>query len=440
MVNINQNYEKKKLAIVECIKDYNLIENENLTEEVISFEKFPNKSSKKLAFLILAYKKEVTVDDLKRISDQPAGLVMGLRRDGFIFQDNGNRSPHYHFKNNGGKVCRKIIGFKSKIVEIKRKAKAIIEKSVAACVSAIEIYNKPDFQYREETFSILLVNAWELLFKAKILNDNNGNSSSIHAFDNNGKIKTNRSGNPLTIDIYYSINRLVQEKKLDNTCRNNIELLIEIRDNAIHFINKGIDFTKKVQEIGTASLKNYITAINEWFGRDLSQYNFYLMPMSFFHPIDFESFSIHSKDKEIKRMLEYFRKVESSYPYDENSLYSITLQIKTKFIKTTDVPAIEVRYTNKEDAPEIRVTEEDVIKSKYPLSYKMLMEKLNNRYNDFKRGKRFYGIKKDLENTERNGEKFCRVHYANVLEKKGTNQKFYSPEIIKEFDKHFTKK
>ena len=40
-------------------------------------------------------------------------------------------------------------------------------KSVQAAVAAIEVYNKPNFSYREEAFSLLIVNAWELLLKAK---------------------------------------------------------------------------------------------------------------------------------------------------------------------------------------------------------------------------------------------------------------------------------
>ncbi|WP_410482689.1 DUF3644 domain-containing protein [Undibacterium sp. Jales W-56] len=33
-------------------------------------------------------------------------------------------------------------------------------------IGAIEIYNKPRFEYRSECFVILLLNSWELLFKA----------------------------------------------------------------------------------------------------------------------------------------------------------------------------------------------------------------------------------------------------------------------------------
>jgi hypothetical protein len=51
------------------------------------------------------------------------------------------------------------------------KHKLFVGKSVGAALSAIEIYNKPDFKYREETFAILMINAWELLLKAKIIKD-----------------------------------------------------------------------------------------------------------------------------------------------------------------------------------------------------------------------------------------------------------------------------
>ena len=47
----------------------------------------------------------------------------------------------------------------------------LVEKATQAAVSAIEVYNKPGFAYREETFAILMLNAWELLLKARILRE-----------------------------------------------------------------------------------------------------------------------------------------------------------------------------------------------------------------------------------------------------------------------------
>ena len=177
----------------------------------------------------------------------------------------------------------------------------LLEKSVQAVISAIEVYNKPDFKYREESFSILMVNAWETLLKAKIVCDNGNNLKSIYVVDKDAKkkdgqpyktpkYKTNRSENYLSIDIFSCLKKLNIDKRLSE----NIELLVEIRDNAIHFFNDSKLFEKKVLEIGTATLKSYVNCVNDWFNYDLSQYNFYLMPISFFHTQEFQSFSIAS--------------------------------------------------------------------------------------------------------------------------------------------------
>ena len=65
---------------------------------------------------------------------------------------------------------------------MKSKTQELLDKSIAAMVSAIEIYNKPNFLYRGETFSILAINSWELLLKAKMLHENNNRASSLYVF------------------------------------------------------------------------------------------------------------------------------------------------------------------------------------------------------------------------------------------------------------------
>jgi len=158
----------------------------------------------------------------------------------------------------------------------------IIKKSVAAAVSAIEIYNKPDFRYREETFSILMTNAWELLFKAKIIQDSNEDPNSIAEYDTvTRRYRLNRSGNPLTFGLGYLLEVLFHQNNsgLLKPCYENIQALIEVRDNSIHFINKDLNLSRRVQEIGTASLLNYVLLMGDWFSADLSQYNFFLMPL-----------------------------------------------------------------------------------------------------------------------------------------------------------------
>jgi hypothetical protein len=63
--------------------------------------------------------------------------------------------------------------------ELYRKASDIM-------LCAIEIYNKPTFAYRDETFCILAVNAWELLIKAKVLADNGERLEVLYVPQSNG--------------------------------------------------------------------------------------------------------------------------------------------------------------------------------------------------------------------------------------------------------------
>lgn len=62
---------------------------------------------------------------------------------------------------------------------MKARKKELLDRSVSAMLAAIEIYNKPNFEYREETFAILAINGWELLLKAKWLDLNNNQIRSL---------------------------------------------------------------------------------------------------------------------------------------------------------------------------------------------------------------------------------------------------------------------
>lgn len=325
----------------------------------------------------------------------------------------------------------------------RQKYQSLLDKSLAAAVSAIEIYNKPDFKYREETFAILMVNAWELLLKAKILKDSKNLMKSIYVpakttTKDNRKIKRffpkkNRSGNPMTIDIYAALNRAV----LDKVLKGNIEALVEIRDNASHFANPEKLFQKKVLEVGTATLRSYVAVHKEWFNDDLSRYNFYLMPLSFFHPFEFESQSINKVDKQLKNLLTYIKKKEKKYPSDEVRVHNIVLALETRFVKSTAPTAMTVRYTDDPNAVPVRIEEEQVFRTKYPISYGTLVKNCRARYSDFKPNAKFYKAKKVLEEVPE--FKYARPRYLDIENKKGMKM-YYSPEIMKALDTYYTKK
>ena len=133
-------------------------------------------------------------------------------------------------------------------------------------IAAIEVYNKPSFGYREEAFSILAVNAWELLLKARILQLDNNRISAIIEYERrrnaNGEMseklyrKKNRAGNHCSVGMFKAHSKLVNEygDSINPVVLKNLEALTEIRDNAVHFLNKDFEIRKKVHEIGTANL------------------------------------------------------------------------------------------------------------------------------------------------------------------------------------------
>lgn len=47
-------------------------------------------------------------------------------------------------------------------------ARRLVANSLSAMLSAIEVYNKPRMEYRDEVTVVLVVNAWELALKAAL--------------------------------------------------------------------------------------------------------------------------------------------------------------------------------------------------------------------------------------------------------------------------------
>lgn len=87
-------------------------------------------------------------------------------------------------------------------------------------LAGIEVYNKPDFKYREETFSLLMLNAWELLLKARLLHTNGNDPRCLYVYESrmtaSGErskkqyIRRNHAGNPMTRSIGSVIAKIAQ--------------------------------------------------------------------------------------------------------------------------------------------------------------------------------------------------------------------------------------
>jgi len=309
---------------------------------------------------------------------------------------------------------------------------------------AIEIYNKPDFKYREETFCILALNAWELLFKAKLVEEENNKLTAIYEYERRQNkdgstskreyVKRNRAGNPMTISIGKAITQLDNEQEIlvSNAVKTNIDGMLEIRDNAIHFMNTGPQLAIKVQGMGTANVRNYMTLVQNWFDVSLDKYHFYLMPLGFVR--DFRSADTVSLNQDEKNLISFFEDLGVETEDEALSGFHVTLEVDLKIQRSKSSDAAEVRITNDPTVPEVRLSEENV-REKYPWDYAELTRRLRNRYEDFKANQKYHDIRKPLLEVS----KYVNRRYLDPSNPNSGKKDYYNPNILKEFDKHYTK-
>lgn len=325
-------------------------------------------------------------------------------------------------------------------MKVNKTYRSLLDKSIASMLSAIEVYNKPNFQYREETFAILAVNAWELLLKAIIFRQNRYKLRSLYVLKphiNKDGVKSttkkivdkNRSGNPKTISILETITILKNQKYLSSNLCANIEALIKLRDNSIHFTN--IDgISRQIQELGFACIKNYITLIKEKkIEIDISSYNFYLMPLAYV------ASNIVSESVLTEETKNYLTLVKSKIAKEEKTdqNYDIAITIDIDFKKGNSFDSLGFTYDK--DGIKISLTEEN-IRKRYPWDNAELTDRCKARYSDFVQNKKWNERKKEMKTNT----KFYRERLLDPGNPKSAKKGFYSTNVFSYLDNYYTKK
>ncbi len=325
---------------------------------------------------------------------------------------------------------------------MKSRAGELTDRATSAMSAAIELYNKPEFPYRSESFAILAVNAWELLLKAKWLAVHQNKEASLYVHDRRRKtngewgkksyIRKTRSGASYTHGLDYLASQLVHRGLLHCSAHRNIEVMLEFRDCAVHFYSQSPEFRTRLHELGAACVKNFTTAMYDWFGRELSELDLHLMPLAFIDlPANVRGSLLNATEKKFLKFLE----AKDEAKADQSTPYSVTVSVKVTFVKSKDSDAIPTRVTNDPSATPIRFTD-DEFTTRYPWTYKTLTGRCEQRYSDFRQNADYHRVRKQLE--QRPG--FAMTRFLNPNNPEGAKTIRYNPSILEGFDKHYTRK
>lgn len=134
----------------------------------------------------------------------------------------------------------------------------LLDKSIEAYILSLETINRLSVRYRVETFAYLITNAWELLLKAKIIDDTNNRQAIFYP---------RKRGEPLRSLALRDCIKKVFLIENDPT-RRNLECVVDLRDEAVHLVISQVP--KSVLSLFQSCVLNYHKRLVDWFGISLS--------------------------------------------------------------------------------------------------------------------------------------------------------------------------
>ena len=325
---------------------------------------------------------------------------------------------------------------------MKSRIQELVDRSQAAMIAGIEIYNKPSFSYRIETFVILSINAWELLFKAKWLELNGNRERCLFVKERRETktkektkklfIKRTESGNPFTHGLGYLGKKLVEKNILDRTVLNNISLLTDFRDSAVHYYNKSPFTLLMMQEIGMSCIKNYVAVIKQWFASQIASINMQLMPFAFTDQLmDVENLQLSPEEQNFIKLIEKL----SGDSIPEGSPYSVVINVQLQLSKAKSASIAKAILSNDPNAIPLALSDEQLLE-RYPLTYDGLTKKCKSRYLNFIANQQYHKIRKEIAQSP----KFGIMRYLDPKNPKGQKKPYFSEAIFTELDKHYQKR
>jgi hypothetical protein len=320
---------------------------------------------------------------------------------------------------------------------MKSRSDILLKKSIGSALAAIELYNKPNFENKEECFLILLQNAWELLLKSKILRDNSNKLSSVLLKKDKRYIR-NAFGDKISISFTESVSKC--NPPLHLNIKSNLEQLNMLRNRVVHLYSNA-QVSQIVFELGLAAILNYRIYIEKWFGQNLAKHITLIMPVAFVKNIVSVQLDANTNFPEVNRIIVDYLNAKSEASSDDNNHFCCEMKVRLLSVKdnrcNSDTPLVAIDNMDS-NAKLIHVLKLSVLEQ-YPLEFKTLYNEVKQlnpglKTNDLHRVISKHGVK---ENS-----KYCHKSFSsqkNRIEnakdsKKGNPRYIYNNECVKFLD------
>ncbi len=242
------------------------------------------------------------------------------------------------------------------------------QRSLDAFLLAIENYNRPSLNNRVEAFSILIINAWELLLKSILVKQ----IEYLSIFYNGGK---------RSLCLRDALQKVCDKTNLlnkgDPTFKN-IELLAELRDQSIHLLINELQHS--LSRIFQATVLNYINLYEDVFDKfPLAKQGLGLLSLvveeeSLEYPV---IASVHGREtaKEVKYFLEKFKQTET-----ELSSNQFAIPIEYKLVLTKKESDSDIKITSgKEGQEAIVISKPRNPDETHPYRQKEVLKEINKK-------------------------------------------------------------
>ena len=170
----------------------------------------------------------------------------------------------------------------------------LVDKSIEAFILGLEIYNKPTIRYRVEGFSFFIVNAWELMLKAEMIN----RGLSVYYKDNTDR----------TVSVDVAIRKIYSDK--NTKIRLNLEKIIELRNISTHYITE--DYELKYAPLFQACVLNYANELKRFHGVNISDYisqNFLTITANY-EPLDNEQIKLKYTPEVAEKLIQQANEID----------------------------------------------------------------------------------------------------------------------------------